>query len=354
MPQAANLIQVEGSTYFEIKKALIDWIDLYTDQLDSDFTIKLLQYEENSFELQIDVLPDNTLFFYLVNYLQYPIGMTYDAEIKGFTTILPFEKLLSFLAGQEVVVYVNMDDEEFDNVHIVNQKNETWRFSFNNKIKQVIAKTSYNSPIAHHRKSENREELKVEKQRVLKKERIKVEKKRALKKKGLSELDSFNKRYPIILAAYFVFMCFYIYYTDQVGTSNFLDALLFGWPFIWVWMEHDIIKNDEVFYKLLTFIIVLVSIGICVPILTKERFVSFFIICTFASLGLLLAIKMLRYLFLNSFKHEAYFLDDWHSRSFKLKTIDALYSLLVFALTGSIAWACLKTCEYAFGFQIFA
>lgn len=333
MPKPNTLIQIEGSTYREIRKAILDWIDSYTKQLDTDFKIELVQYGKNSFDIIVDNRIETMLFFYLTNYLRFPIGMTYEADIKGFIRIKESTELIKSLNGQQVVVFINDADTAFDNVHIVNIQNQIWKVDFNQKVESAVLDYDFTTPI----KRENQ---------ALKKEVLKVEQKRALKKEGRLEQHQFRFRFPIIAGIYSILLAGYLFYQRSGGSIEFIEILLFTFPVLWAYMEQDAIKFKEAFYKLLGFLSILLGLVVYIKFRFYNHTDFLLLIGTLAGLGFLLAQMILRYFFLKLFEHEAKLFDDYEIRKFSIEMLDLAYSILLFILAGFITWGGYMGVEY--------
>lgn len=137
-----NLMIIKGGAYVNIKKALRQWIQLYSSQLDPDFSCQCYPYGHGHHIIVVDSRLDNELFFYLVNYIHYPENLAYDVEIEGFTT----GKDHLLLKGKRLLVYVSPTDAEHDNVYVVTSEQEHFKVDFGGKITRIQDAKRYEYP----------------------------------------------------------------------------------------------------------------------------------------------------------------------------------------------------------------
>lgn len=169
-----NSIEIIGASLIDVKKALEQWIDLYADNFSSKLNFKIFEKETDRQIIIADDLLDNTHFFYLVNYLEYPEDIEYSVEIKGATIGKNIDQRLD---DKELMVYVSNDDTEFDNVYVVTTDNEHYKVDFGGKITQqtdnkifsTVDISNLKNPITlsidpnHKRLKEDKSDLKISK-----------------------------------------------------------------------------------------------------------------------------------------------------------------------------------------------
>ena len=136
-----NIINIKGGSYADVKKALRQWIDLYSKTLDDSITFELYKNGRGKHLIKADDLLDNENFFYLINYLKYPENINYKIDITGYTT----GKDLKEFANQNIQVYIDKNDSTFDNVNVVTEKNKAFKFDFGGKVKELSGHISYTS-----------------------------------------------------------------------------------------------------------------------------------------------------------------------------------------------------------------
>lgn len=126
-------ILVKGGSYSDVKKALQQWIDLYSDSISDSLRFELYKNGKGNHVIKADTRLDNERFYYLVNYIKYPEGIEYKVDVEGFTK----GEYGSNLNGQNLLVYISKNDSEYDNVYAVNEKNEHYKIDFGGKVKSI-------------------------------------------------------------------------------------------------------------------------------------------------------------------------------------------------------------------------
>lgn len=125
-----------------IQTPLTEWIHLYADQLSHDATFTILTDSRGYEALVCPTDLDNTLFFFLVNYLAHACTATNRKEVKGFTVGADAPEI----AGKALVVYIPNEEKEFDNVTVALSVGEAYTIDFNGKTTQVWRNISFVSP----------------------------------------------------------------------------------------------------------------------------------------------------------------------------------------------------------------
>ncbi len=138
-----NLIIIKGGSYFEIKKALGQWIKLYSKELQNDLAFQLFKKGDREHLILADKRLNNLNFFYLVNYLNYPEGIDYKIDIEAFTV----GKDNNQLKDKKILVFIPQTDTKFDNVLVTTNENENYKVDFSGKITQTEIIKSFSEPI---------------------------------------------------------------------------------------------------------------------------------------------------------------------------------------------------------------
>ncbi len=137
-----NLIIIKGGAYNEVKKALCQWMNLYSNDLPKDIHFRLYKNGHDSHLLQADEQLDNERFYYLVNYLNYPEGIHYNVDIVGFTT----GKIDDKFKNKKLLVYISPNEKDFDNVFVTTSENENFKIDFGGKITETSGNKIYRLP----------------------------------------------------------------------------------------------------------------------------------------------------------------------------------------------------------------
>ncbi|MCC5927822.1 MAG: hypothetical protein JJU28_01125 [Cyclobacteriaceae bacterium] len=137
-----NLIIIKGGAYNDIKKALRQWIDLYSKDLQDGLTFSIYKIGRENHIIQADKSLDNDRFFYLVNYLNYPGDIEYKIDIEGYTK----GKDRNQLKDKYLLVYISATDKEYDNVFVTTSENENFKIDFGGKITKTGENKLFNYP----------------------------------------------------------------------------------------------------------------------------------------------------------------------------------------------------------------
>jgi hypothetical protein len=138
-----NIIFIQGGKYTDIKKILRQWIDLYSTQLEENYTFKLYKNGTGNHVIEIHERLDNELFYFLVNYLQYPVGVDCKVKVTGYTKGTE----QNALKGKDLLVFIPETDTEYDNVYVVTETNENYRVEFGGNIIEGSETHLYQNPV---------------------------------------------------------------------------------------------------------------------------------------------------------------------------------------------------------------
>jgi hypothetical protein len=137
-----NFIQIKNGHYNDIKKALRQWIDLYSNDLPDDFAFKLYKHGQDCHIIKTDERLNNELFYYLINYLNYPENIEYNINIEGFTT----GKEDNILKNKKLLIYISPTDEDYDNVFVTTNDGKNYKVDFGGKITEANEMHSFKQP----------------------------------------------------------------------------------------------------------------------------------------------------------------------------------------------------------------
>lgn len=137
-----NILFIEGGAYTDIKKALVQWIDLSVETLKAGLHFELYKAGRGKHVIKADdELPDEQ-FGYLLNYIKYPEGIDYKIDVTGYTkvsepTVFPHEFI-----GKEIQLFIPDSDDEYDNVYWVTKENKVFKTDFGGKtiLTEVLKK----------------------------------------------------------------------------------------------------------------------------------------------------------------------------------------------------------------------
>jgi len=109
-----NLILIKGGSFNDVKKALHQWIEINSDNLDALLKFYLYDEGKGNYIIIAEEELENEKFNSLIIYLKYPDDIFYDIEIEGYTTahdekIYPQEAL-----NKRLLIYLLEEYKEYD------------------------------------------------------------------------------------------------------------------------------------------------------------------------------------------------------------------------------------------------
>jgi hypothetical protein len=225
-----NLILIKGGSYNDIKKALRQWIDLYSKDLQDGLIFQLYKNGSGNHIIQADERLDNERFYYLVNYLNYPEGIEYEIDIEGYTTGKDKNKL----KNKKLLVYISPTDKEFDNVFVTTSENENFKIDFGGRITEGRERKNYSYPTNLN---------------LGLSESITVRNKQDLNKQTERPTVNLENRFKIISSIIFsaFVMTFFLFQTeDNFLTINYVIAFS-----VWGWLTFDykILQVDKLYFS---------------------------------------------------------------------------------------------------------
>jgi hypothetical protein len=224
-----NLILIKGAAYNDIKKALRQWIDLYSKDLQDGLTFQLYKNGSGNHIIQADERLDNERFYYLINYLNYQEG--YKINIEGYTTGKDKNKL----KNKELLVYISPTDKEFDNVFVTTAENENFKVDFGGRITEGRERKNYTYPTNLN---------------LGLSESISVQNKQDLNKKAESPTDKLEKRFKIISVVIFsaFVLTFFLFQTEDDYFLTINHVVAFS---VWFWLTFDykILQVDKLYFS---------------------------------------------------------------------------------------------------------
>jgi len=225
-----NLILIKGGAYNDIKKALRQWINLYSKDLQDGLTFQLYKNGSGNHIIQADERLDNERFYYLVNYLNYPEGIEYKIDIEGYTT----GKDKNELKNKELLVYISPTDKEFDNVFVTTSENENFKVDFGGRITEGRERKNYKYPTNLN---------------LGLSESITIQNKHDLNNLTERPKDKLETRFKIISVVIFCafVLTFFLFQTeDDFLTINYVVAFS-----VWAWLTFDykILQVDKLYFS---------------------------------------------------------------------------------------------------------
>jgi len=224
-----NLILIKGGAHNDVKKALSQWIELYSKVLKDGMTFQLYNSGNNSHIIQADKHIDNESFYYLINYLNYPEGIKYEIDVEGFT----IGKDKNKLNGKQLLVYISPNDTDYDNVFVTTSENENFKVDFGGKITEENENKLYSFP--------NDLSFGIS-------EIITVENIENLNQNSESAADPLEKRFKIVsIVVIAAFALTFLFFKTEESFFTINYAIAFA-VFGWLLYDYKILQIDSLYY----------------------------------------------------------------------------------------------------------
>ena len=144
-----KLVMVKGVGYSDLKKAIQDCCKMYNKQ-GNEALPRVFKISENDFAITFPYDIEFELYCYFINYLKYPIDITYTSTVTAWTTTnFNDEWITEKTANKKVMLFIPEDDTENDNVFLTTADNTGYKLGFAvTEEKQLLAtpKQHYVSP----------------------------------------------------------------------------------------------------------------------------------------------------------------------------------------------------------------
>lgn len=300
-----NLIVIKGGAYNDLKKALRQWLDLYSKELQDDLTFELFKNGKGNHIIKADQRLDNERFYYLVNYLNYPIEIDYKVDIKAFTT----GKDENILKNKKLLVYISQSDKDGDNVFVTTSDNMNYKVDFGGKISEANESKMFKPPAFNQ--LDNPEIIKLNKSKI------------SQHKKKTSK-NNIEKRFKVIsFIAIFLFVISLLvsFYDTQIYIRmTFFFGMGLG---LWFFVDYEMLQSDKYYIHSLLISILFLSYSILVKKELNKINLDFVDLGAFHPLSILIVQWPTRKLYLSLFKREPK-IDRYGKFS------DLIYTLILF------------------------
>lgn len=281
-----NTIFIKGAAYNSVKKALRQWLDLYSEDLQDDLSFTLSKNGHTGYIIKADERLDNERFYYLVNYLKYPEEIEYTIDIEAFTT----GRYENSLKNKKLLVYISPNDKEFDNVFVTTSENKNYKIDFGGKISEANESKIFQLP----------EIINLDSPELIKLN--KYETSRSKEEKSKKQIEKRFKIIGSIAIALFIISLFIIFYDIQIFI-NVTSYLGLGLGF-WFLTDYEMLRSDKLYHNALVISISFLIYGL----ILREELITFildFVLwATSYPLAILIIHWPLRKIFITTFKRE--------------------------------------------------
>jgi len=125
-----KMIIVKYASLSDLKTVLGQLCNSYNNKTYRVLPI-LRQYADSTFVITFPYDIDFETFCYVVNYLYYPIGVNYHPQITAWTTTNTGDSWMKDdLVNKKVMLYIPVEDKEFDNVYLTTSDNVGFKMGF--------------------------------------------------------------------------------------------------------------------------------------------------------------------------------------------------------------------------------
>lgn len=135
-----KVVRIENIEFPELKKVVQQFCNIYNEE-NNQAIIRLSNIKDNEFILTFPFDTTDEIFYYLVNYLNFPEGATeYNPKITGWLTANDTNlKSNKEPRNKKIMVFVPEETSEYDNVYCITNENITYKISFKigSKVERV-------------------------------------------------------------------------------------------------------------------------------------------------------------------------------------------------------------------------
>lgn len=134
-----NHIIIDNISNQNIEEALMSLANLYADSGYTDgIQLYRKQKSTSSFLVCFTNSPDFERFNYFVNYLRYPENNdSLNPIVRGYYQTKDIKEKNNFSKGDWIMIYVSVNDKEYDNVNIVDSENQNFLYDFGGNITKL-------------------------------------------------------------------------------------------------------------------------------------------------------------------------------------------------------------------------
>jgi hypothetical protein len=127
--QNDKLVLIENADYADVQKALTDFCNMYNEKTYQALP-RLIKLSEKEFAIIFPYDLDFEIYCYFVNYMKYPIGIKWNANIVGWVTASTNDWIPEQSLNKKIMLFVPEDDTEGDNVYMTTSDNTGYKLGF--------------------------------------------------------------------------------------------------------------------------------------------------------------------------------------------------------------------------------
>jgi hypothetical protein len=125
------LVFVAGTSTPDITRISQDFANRYYDRGDGvELSIYTSKTDDKKHVLKLEQPQEFYLFNFLVNFIAYPADKTYRLEPRGYWKLQPNQIPSSGLENDLLMIFVPLEDREYDNVYAITQTGNPMKLGF--------------------------------------------------------------------------------------------------------------------------------------------------------------------------------------------------------------------------------
>lgn len=288
-----NFIVIRDSSYNDIKKALLQWIELYTEDLTFEVSFELYKIDIETYLISVDKRIENEDFNYLVNYLRYPEDFDYTFNTEGYTVAKNKELYPREIIGKKLQIYVPDNDKEYDIVYAQTEDNEIYKIEFRGKVHKINDLKAFNYP-------------NIDIGQLSKPEKIKLSRVDIKEKQKKTETVNIEKRFKIIpiIIGFILFLnilSLFVIVNNNIGTIT-SNSLIIGLV-VWFFRDYKMLQINKYYNYCILFAISIFAYTYIIDYYLPYR-TDFMTLASSGPLSLLIFQKPLRLIFIRLFNRE--------------------------------------------------
>ena len=148
-----KLVYITGVTYSDLKAAISGFCNMYNNERFVALP-RLFRLSESRFAITFPYDVDFATYCYFINYMYYPMEVTWNAVITGWATMKSTDEWVTEKGmNKMVMLFVPDDDTEHDNVYMTTSGNIGYKLGFSiGQEKKLLERPKKNfipAPVEH-------------------------------------------------------------------------------------------------------------------------------------------------------------------------------------------------------------
>ena len=125
-----KLAIIKNVSYSDLKDVLKGFCNMYNKK-NYQAQPRLIKLSEREFAITFPYDVDFEIYCYFINYLKYPMGLTWAPDVSAWTTTKNSDTWITEKsANKKVMLFIPFDDTEHDNVYMTTYDNIEYKLGF--------------------------------------------------------------------------------------------------------------------------------------------------------------------------------------------------------------------------------